>query len=179
VSEASSVSSAGLPLTRAQELLGKCRQELVDRRVTRPRPALDDKVSSCTACCTACCTAVVLLVVLRLYCCCAAVQGLGPLLPPCSTAGQSGGLPQQMAGRSTLGSVVPKIVHNAVRTAAGGLHPMVPAAVLILWLSTCRLQLQVVKSVVHVSPASQRCLRFIGEPVTLVTLPPADCCCRL
>lgn len=44
LSEAESLSSAGLPLTRAEELLGSCRQELFQRRAARPRPALDDKV---------------------------------------------------------------------------------------------------------------------------------------
>jgi hypothetical protein len=44
LSEADSVASAGLPLTRAEALLGSCRQELFQRRAGRPRPALDDKV---------------------------------------------------------------------------------------------------------------------------------------
>lgn len=45
LSEADSVASAGLPLTRAEALLGSCRQELFQRRAGRPRPALDDKVN--------------------------------------------------------------------------------------------------------------------------------------
>lgn len=53
LADAESVSSAGLPLTRAEELLGSCRQELFDRRASRPRPALDDKAGSCSTgtCC--------------------------------------------------------------------------------------------------------------------------------
>ena len=49
LSEAQSVSSAGMPLERAQELLGTCREELFKVRAQRPRPALDDKV--CTHLC--------------------------------------------------------------------------------------------------------------------------------
>jgi uncharacterized protein YyaL (SSP411 family) len=38
------VQQAGLPLARAQQLLGECRRQLFDVRAGRPRPSLDDKV---------------------------------------------------------------------------------------------------------------------------------------